>query len=279
MEKESNQSYTTVIEAGKYHRRLLKDLWNYRELFAFLSWRDILVRYKQTVIGMLWGIIRPLLTMIVFTVVFGRIAKLPSEGIPYPVMVFAAMLPWQLFASSLTESSNSMVTNVNLISKIYFPRLIIPVSSIMVNFIDFFVSFILLFGLMIFYGSLPDWRIVVVPLLLIFIFLLSLGLGLWFSALNVKYRDFRYVIPFIVQFGMYVSPVGFSSTIVPTQWRLLYALNPMVGIIDGFRWALLKGKTDIYMPGLLLSIALVFVILISGFIYFRKAEITFADVI
>jgi lipopolysaccharide transport system permease protein len=279
MEKESNHSYTTVIEAGKHHRRLLKDLWNYRELFAFLSWRDILVRYKQTAIGMLWGIIRPLLTMIVFTVVFGRIAKLPSEGIPYPVMVFAAMLPWQLFASSLTESSNSMVSNVNLISKIYFPRLIIPVSSIMVNFVDFFVSFILLFVLMIFYGSLPDWRIIVVPLLLIFIFLLSLGLGLWFSALNVKYRDFRYVIPFIVQFGLYVSPVGFSSTVVPGKWRFLYSLNPMVGIIDGFRWALLKGKTDIYLPGLLLSIGLVLLILISGFIYFRKAEITFADVI
>jgi lipopolysaccharide transport system permease protein len=217
--------------------------------------------------------------MVVFTIVFGKIAKLPSEGIPYPVMVFTAMLPWQLFATSLVESSNSMIGNVNLVSKIYFPRVIIPVSSIMVNFVDFLISFCLLISLMFFYDSLPDWRIVIVPVLLLFIFLLSLGLGLWFSALNVKYRDFRYVIPFIVQFGLYVSPVGFSSTVVPDQWRFLYSINPMVGIIDGFRWALLKGKTDIYLPGLLLSIGLVLLILISGFIYFRKAEITFADVI
>jgi lipopolysaccharide transport system permease protein len=279
MEKDINESYTTIIEAGKPNRRFLIDLWNFRELFVFLSWRDILVRYKQTVIGMLWGIIRPLLTMTVFTVVFGKIAKLPSEGIPYPVMVFTAMLPWQFFATSFSESSNSLIGNVNLISRIYFPRLIIPVSSIMVNFIDFFISFILLLGLMLFYDSLPGWRIIVLPLLLLFIFLLALGLGLWFSALNVKYRDFRYVIPFIVQFGLYVSPVGFSSTVVPDQWRFLYSLNPMVGIIDGFRWALLKGQTSLYLPGLLISVVLVILILISGFIYFRKAEITFADVI
>jgi lipopolysaccharide transport system permease protein len=279
MEKEENRSYTTIIEADKPNRRLLKDLWNFRELFVFLSWRDILVRYKQTAIGMLWGIIRPLLVMIVFTVIFGKLAKLPSEGIPYPVMVFSAMLPWQLFATSFSESSNSLIGNVNLIAKIYFPRLIIPVSSIMVNFIDFFISFILLLGLMLFYNILPDWRIIVLPLLLLFIFLLALGLGLWFSALNVKYRDFRYVIPFLVQFGLYVSPVGFSSTVVPEQWRFLYSLNPMVGIIDGFRWVLLKGQTSLYLPGLMISVVLVILILVSGFIYFRKAEITFADVI
>jgi lipopolysaccharide transport system permease protein len=279
MEKEINSSHTIVIEAGKPNRRLLKDLWNYRELFVFLSWRDILVRYKQTAIGMLWGVIRPLLTMMVFTVVFGKIAKLPSEGIPYPIMVFTAMLPWQLFATSFSESSNSLIGNVNLIAKIYFPRLIIPVSSIIVNVVDFFISFVLLIILMLFYRTLPDWRIIALPLPLLFVFLLSLGLGLWFSALNVKYRDFRYVIPFVVQFGLYVSPVGFSSTVVPTQWRFLYSLNPMVGIIDGFRWCLLKGQTNLYIPGLLVSIALVFLILVSGFLYFRKTEMTFADVI
>lgn len=237
------------------------------------------MRYKQTAIGMLWGVIRPLLTMMVFTVVFGKIAKLPSEGIPYPIMVFTAMLPWQLFATSFSESSNSLIGNVNLIAKIYFPRLIIPVSSIIVNVVDFFISFVLLVILMLFYRTLPDWRIIALPLPLLFVFLLSLGLGLWFSALNVKYRDFRYVIPFVVQFGLYVSPVGFSSTVVPTRWRFLYSLNPMVGIIDGFRWCLLKGQTNLYIPGLLVSIALVLLILVSGFLYFRKTEMTFADVI
>ncbi|HLP57473.1 MAG TPA: ABC transporter permease [Candidatus Deferrimicrobium sp.] len=268
-----------IIEAGKPNRRLLTDLWNYRELFVFLSWRDILVRYKQTAIGMLWGVIRPLLTMMVFTLVFGKIAKLPSEGIPYPILVFTAMLPWQLFATSFSESSNSLIGNVNLIAKIYFPRLIIPVSSIIVNVVDFFISFVLLSILMLFYNNLPDWRIIVLPVLLLFVFLLALGLGLWFSALNVKYRDFRYVIPFVVQFGLYVSPVGFSSTVVPAQWRFLYSLNPLVGIIDGFRWSLLRGQTDIYLPGLLISIILVLSILVTGFLYFRKTEITFADVI
>lgn len=279
MQKDVNSSHMIIIEAGKPHRRLLKDLWNYRELFVFLSWRDILVRYKQTAIGMLWGVIRPLLTMMVFTVVFGKIAKLPSEGIPYPIMVFTAMLPWQLFATSFGESSNSLIGNVNLIAKIYFPRLIIPVSSIIVNVVDFFISFVLLLILMLFYNTLPDWRIIALPLLLLFVFLLSLGLGLWFSALNVKYRDFRYVIPFVVQFGLYVSPVGFSSTVVPAQWRFLYSLNPMVGIIDGFRWCLLKGQTALYIPGLLVSMLLVLAILVSGFLYFRKTEMTFADVI
>lgn len=279
METPAPDSHTTIIEAGKPNRRFLRELRNYRDLFFFLSWRDILVRYKQTFIGMLWGIIRPLLTMVVFTVVFGRIAKLPSEGIPYPIMVFTAMLPWQLFATSLSESSNSLIGNANMISKIYFPRLIIPVSAIMVNFVDFLISFCLLMIMMVFYGTLPDWRIVAVPFLMLFIFLLALGFGLWFSALNVKYRDFRYIIPFIVQFGLYVSPVGFSSTVIPEQWRFLYSLNPMVGIIDGFRWALLRGQTELYLPGFLLSIALVMVVVISGFIYFRRAEITFADVI
>jgi lipopolysaccharide transport system permease protein len=194
-------------------------------------------------------------------------------------MVFTAMLPWQLFATSFSESSNSLIGNVNLIAKIYFPRLIIPVSSIIVNVVDFFISFVLLVILMFFYRTLPDWRIIALPLPLLFVFLLSLGLGLWFSALNVKYRDFRYVIPFVVQFGLYVSPVGFSSTVVPAQWRFLYSLNPMVGIIDGFRWCLLKGQTALYVPGLLVSMLLVLLILVSGFLYFRKTEMTFADVI
>ena len=268
-----------IIEAGRSERQYWRDLWHYRELFYFLAWRDILVRYKQTAIGMAWALIRPFLTMVVFTVVFGKLAKLPSEGAPYPILVFAAMLPWQFFANSLTESSNSLITNSNLIAKVYFPRLIVPSSAVVVSFVDFLISGMILLGLMAWYDFVPSWRILTLPLFIAIALAASIGVGLWLAALNVKYRDFRYIVPFIVQFGMYISPVGFSSTIVPYKWRSLYSLNPMVGVIDGFRWAIIGGESNLYLPGFLLSLGLVALLLISGIWFFRKMERTFADVI
>jgi lipopolysaccharide transport system permease protein len=268
-----------VIEAGRAERQYWRDLWNYRELFYFLAWRDILVRYKQTVIGIAWALIRPFLTMVVFTVVFGSLAKLPSQGAPYPILVFAAMLPWQFFANALSECSNSLIANSNLISKVYFPRLIVPTSSVIVSFVDFLISGMILLGLMAWYDFVPGWRILTLPFFILIAFAASMGVGLWLAALNVEYRDFRYIVPFIVQFGLYISPVGFSSSIVPQQWRLLYSLNPMVGVIDGFRWAILGGDTTIYLPGFALSVGLVVFLLITGIWYFRRMERTFADVI
>lgn len=268
-----------VIKAGQTEKQYWKDLWKYRELFYFLAWRDILVRYKQTVIGMAWALIRPFLTMVVFTVVFGQLAKLPSEGAPYAIMVFAALLPWQFFSGALSECSNSLISNANLLSKVYFPRLIVPTSAVVVSFVDFLVSGIILLGLMVWYNYVPSWRILTLPLFVAIAFAASMGAGLWLASLNVQYRDFRYIVPFIVQFGLYISPIGFSSSIVPQQWRLLYSLNPMVGVIDGFRWAILDGNTQIYLPGFLLSLSLVGVSLVSGIWYFRKMERTFADVI
>ncbi|ELS02151.1 ABC-type polysaccharide/polyol phosphate export system, permease component [Xenococcus sp. PCC 7305] len=269
-----------IIEAGRTERQYWRDLWRYRELFYFLAWRDILVRYKQTVIGMAWALIRPFLTMIVFTVVFGKIAKLPSEGdAPYAILVFAAMLPWQFFANSLAECSNSLISNSNLISKVYFPRLIVPTSAVVVSFVDFLISGMILLGLMAWYDFVPSWRIITLPLFIAIAFAASIGAGLWLASLNVQYRDFRYIVPFIVQFGLYVSPVGFSSNIISKQWRLLYSLNPMVGVIDGFRWAILGNESHIYVPGFFLSLGLVIILFIGGIWYFRKMERTFADVI
>jgi lipopolysaccharide transport system permease protein len=268
-----------VIEAGRTESQYWRDLVRYRELFYFLAWRDVLVRYKQTVIGVLWAVIRPFLTMVVFVFVFGRIAKLPSDGVPYPVMVFAAMLPWQLFATSLSEGSTSLITNSNLISKIYFPRLIVPGSSVIVSFVDFTISLGLLGLLMAWYHVWPSWHLLSLPLFTILALIASSGAGLWLAALNVEYRDFRYVVPFIVQFGLYISPVGFTSAVVPEKWRLLYSLNPMVGVIDGFRWAVSAGRAQIYPPGLLCSFVVMIALLASGIWYFRKMERTFADVI
>lgn len=270
---------TLVIEAGKIELHYWKDLWQYRELFYFLTWRDILVRYKQTTIGIAWALVRPFLTMVVFTVVFGKLAKLPSEGVPYPILVFAAMLPWQFFSNALSEASNSLVGNANLISKVYFPRLIIPASSVITSFVDFLISGIILVGLMLWYRFVPDWRIITLPLFVGIAFAAAMGAGLWLTALNVKYRDFRYIVPFIVQFGLYISPVGFSSGIVPGKWRLLYSLNPMVGVIDGFRWAILGSESRIYLPGFMISMLIVGTLLVTGIWYFRKTEKTFADVI
>lgn len=268
-----------IIEAGRTERQYWRDLWRYRELFYFLAWRDILVRYKQTAIGIGWALIRPFLTMIVFTVVFGRIAKLPSEGVPYPILVFSAMLPWQFFANALSESSNSLIANANLLSKVYFPRLIVPTSAVIVSFIDFLISGMILLGLMAWYNFVPNWQILTLPFFILIAFAAAMGAGLWLAALNVQYRDFRYVVPFIVQFGLYISPVGFSSKIVPEQWRLWYSLNPMVGVIDGFRWAILGQETRLFTNGFVISLGLVLLLLITGISYFRKMERTFADVI
>ncbi len=268
-----------VIEAGRSEQQYWKDIWRYRELFYFLAWRDILVRYKQTAIGMAWALIRPFLTMVVFTVVFGNLAKLPSEGVPYPILVFAGMLPWQFFSTAMSECSNSLISNANLISKVYFPRLIVPTSAVIVSFVDFMISGMILLGLMAWYNYVPSWRIMTLPLFIGIAFAASIGVGLWLAALNVEYRDFRYIVPFIVQFGLYISPVGFSSSVVPEQWRLLYSLNPMVGVIDGFRWAILGGDSKIYLPGFTLSFGLVVFLLVIGIWYFRKMERTFADVI
>ena len=268
-----------LIEAGRSKGQYWRDLWAYRELFYFLAWRDILVLYKQTAIGITWAVLRPLLTMLVFTVVFGKLAKMPSEGVPYPILVFAALLPWQFFSNSISESSNSLINNSNLLSKVYFPRLIIPTSSIMVSLVDFAISGVILFLLMAWYDFWPTWRILSLPLFICIAFATSLGGGLWIAAMNVKYRDFRYVVPFIVQLGLYISPVGFSSTVVPEQWRLLYYLNPMVGVIDGFRWAVLGTNIDLYVPGFIMSLVLVAGLLIGSLIFFRKMERTFADII
>lgn len=274
----SKKKNTLVIESGRTAAKYWRDLWRYRELFYFLAWRDILVRYKQTVIGVAWALIRPLLTMVVFSIVFGKLAKLPSEGAPYPLLVFAGMLPWQLFANALGECSNSLIENANLVSKVYFPRLIVPVSAVIVSFVDFMFSGIILLGLMIWFDFLPSWKIITLPIFVAVTFMASVGGGLWLAALNVKYRDFRYIVPFIIQFGLYISPVGFTSSIVPEKWRLLYSLNPMVGAIDGFRWAILEGS-DFYLPGFLLSCLLVVFLLITGVQYFRRMERTFADII
>ena len=274
-----NTTDEIVIEAGRTESQYWRDLFRYRELFYFLAWRDVLVRYKQTVIGILWAVLRPFLTMVIFVFIFSKIAKLPTEGVPYPVMVFAAMLPWQLFSTSLAEGSNSLITNSNLISKVYFPRLIVPASAVIVSFVDFAISAGLLALLMIWYHVWPAWHLFALPLFTLLALIASTGAGLWLAALNVEYRDFRYVVPFLVQFGLYLSPVGFSSSIVPAKWRLLYSLNPMVGVIDGFRWSISGGASPLFLPGLLLSIAVMSILLVSGVWYFRRMERTFADVI
>lgn len=268
-----------TIEAGRTESHYWQDLWRYRELFYFLAWRDLLVRYKQTVIGITWAVVRPLLTMLALTLVFSKLAKLPSDGVPYPLLVFAALLPWQFFASSFSDAGNSLINNTNMISKVYFPRITIPASTIIVSLVDFLISMALLVLLMFWYGFVPDLRILSLPLFVLIAVAASLGGGLWTSALNVKYRDFRYIIPFVVQFGLYVSPVGFSSSVVPENWRFVYSLNPMVGVIDGFRWAILGGQSELYLPGFIISLVVVTFVLVTGYIYFRKTEKVFADVI
>jgi lipopolysaccharide transport system permease protein len=269
-----------VIEAGRAEKQYWRDLWRYRELLYFLSWRDTLVRYKQTVIGLAWAIIRPFLVTIVFTLVFSKVAKLPSTGtVPYALLVIAAMLPWQFFSTSMSEASNSLIGNANLISKVYFPRLVVPASAVMTSFVDFLITLSMVGVLMLYYRFAPDWRICVLPLFTLLAFFASFGISLWLCALNVEYRDFRYVIPFIVQFGLYISPVGFSTGLVPPKWRSLYYLNPMVGVIDGFRWSLLRGEARLNYVSTLFSIIVTLIVCLTGVWYFRKKERSFADVI
>jgi lipopolysaccharide transport system permease protein len=270
----------TIIEPGRQERNYWRDLWRYRELFYVLAWRDVSVRYKQTIIGAAWAVIRPFLTMIVFTIIFGKIAQLPSVGtVPYSVMVFAGLLPWSFFATGLSDASMSMIGNANLITKVYFPRLIIPTAAIVVSFADFLVSFCLLLVLMVWYRFLPGWQIVFLPAFLLLAFVASIGPALWLTALNVKYRDFRFVIPFIVQVGLYISPVGFTAGVIPEQWRTIYALNPMVGVIEGFRWCVLGGQSPLDLESLAIGTAVAVVLLWIGLRRFRRTEAGFADLI
>lgn len=274
-----NEQFDLIIKPDKGIGYFWQDLWNYRGLFYFIAWRDILVRYKQTVIGVAWSVLRPLLTMIILVIVFGKLAKLPSGGVPYPILVFAAMLPWQLFASALTESSNSLVANANMLSKVYFPRLIIPTSSVIVALVDFLISFAILLVLVFLYRFPVSWRLLTLPAFLLLALVTTLGFSYGLSALTVKYRDFRHIVPIIVQFGLYISPVGFSSSVVPDQWRMFYSLNPMVGVIDGFRWAILGTGFDVYLPGFVLSVFVALTVFWGGLVYFRRTERSFADVI
>ena len=270
-----------VIESGRSEKNYWRDLWRYRELFYVLSWRDIKVRYKQTVIGVLWSIVRPLLTMIIFTLVFGKLANMQRDAgtAPYAIMVFAALLPWQFFSNALSEASNSLISNTNLISKVYFPRLIIPTASVITSLIDFLISFGLLCLLFLYYRFVPSWEIIFMPFFLLLAFVCSMGIGLWLTALNVKYRDFRYIIPFIVQFGLYVSPVGFSSSRIPDEYRLLYYINPMVGVIEGFRWCILGENNSFPSQSILFSLVISIFFLWLGIRKFRKMEKSFADII
>ena len=273
-------SQTIIIEAGRQERNYWRDLWHYRELFYVLAWRDLAVRYKQTVIGAAWAVIRPFLTMVVFTIIFGRIAKLPTDGsAPYPLMVFAGMLPWTFFATGLSDATQSLIGNSSLISKVYFPRLIVPTAMIVVALADFMITFVILIAMMVWYQFVPGWQILLLPVFLILAFFASIGPALWLTSLNVKYRDFRYVVPFAVQLGLYVSPVGFSSSIIPHEWRLLYSLNPMVGVIDGFRWCILGPQTPVYYPSLAISLAVTAFFLWFGIRRFRKTEKSFADLV
>lgn len=267
------------IEAGTTEKQYWRDLWRYRELFYFLAWRDLLVRYRQTVVGVSWSLIRPVLTMLVLTVVFGKLGRMPSAGVPYPLLVFCGMLPWQFFSTAISESGNSLVMNSNLISKVYFPRLIVIVSTVIVSFVDFLISAVFLGLLMFWYRYTPPIEVAILPLFVFLMIGVSLGLGLWIAALMVEYRDFRFIVPFIVQFGLYISPVGFQSSVVPQRFRFLYSLNPMVGIIDAFRWCLLGTASQVYRPGIAIAVAEVVFLLASGIWYFRKTEQRFADVI
>jgi lipopolysaccharide transport system permease protein len=267
-----------VLEAGRASRHYWHDVWRYRELLGFLAWRDIKVRYKQTVLGVLWALIQPAVTLAVFSFIFGRLAGMPSGNVPYPLLVLAGLLPWQLFSAAFSNASGSLVANTHLISKVYFPRLIVPLSSIAVALIDFGVVLVLLTTLCLWWQFVPDWRIVALPLFIALTLVAALGTGLWLTALTVKFRDFRFVVPFLLQVGLFLSPVGFSTTNLP-NWRFLYSFNPMVGAIDGFRWCLLRGEPALSPLSLAISVATALLLLVSGLWYFRRMERTFADII
>jgi lipopolysaccharide transport system permease protein len=272
-----------IIEPGRAEKNYWRDLWRYRELFYFLAWRDILIRYKQTSVGIAWSLIRPILSMFVLTMAFGKFAKMPSGGVPYPLFVLCGILPWQFFATSLAESGNSLVGNSNLISKVYFPRLIVPASSVITSFVDFLITAAFLVGMLVWYHFLPPANIFLLPCFVLLAFATALGVGLWIAALTVKYRDFRIIVPFVVQFGFFISPVGYGSSVAShgygDEGRILYSLNPVVGVIDGFRWCILGGENAIFWPGLLMSVFGTMILIASGLWYFRKTERNFADVI
>jgi lipopolysaccharide transport system permease protein len=271
-----------IIEAGRTERQYWRDLWRYRELFYFLSWRDLLVRYKQTVVGVVWALIRPLLTMMVLTF-FGKLGNMPSGGVPYPLLVLCGLLPWQFFSTAISESGNSLVNSSNLVSKVYFPRLVVPASSVITSLVDFIISAFIMGGLLLWYRQAPPVNILLLPMFVLLAFALSLGVGLWISALMVKFRDFRFIVPFVVQFGLYLSPVVIWSRVVLEKYgekaHLLYSLNPMVGVIDGFRWCILGGEHTIYWPAMAICLSWVILLLLTGIWYFRRTERTFADVI
>lgn len=271
---------TVVLEAGRVRTNYWRELWRYRELFAILAWRDFALRHRQSVLGVAWSVLRPLMTVLIFTVVFGRIAKLPSDGMaPYALMVFAGIIPWNLLSNVVGLASNSLVSNAGLIGKVYFPRLIVPASVVAVTLVDAAISLLLLLAMMVWFGFIPDWRILLLPVFIVYAVLVGLGPALWLSAVNVRYRDFQHVAAFALQFGVYISPVGFSSAAVPEQWRLLYSLNPAVGVIDGVRWSLFHGEAHLYVPGLVCSLGVTALMLWAGLAYFRKTERTFVDVI
>ena len=268
----------TIIERGALEREYWRDMWRFRELFAILTWRDLTLRHRQTVLGVAWSVIRPLMMVLILTFVFRRVAKLPSDGsVPYPLMVFAGLLPWTLISSVVGQVCGNVLNNAPLMAKIYFPRLLLPAVTVATALVDTLISVLLLFAMLLWFAFLPDWRIIFFPVFLAFAVLASMGPGLWFTAMNVRYRDFQYVIGFFLQFGLYVSPVGFSSTVVPQQWRFLYSLNPAVGVIDGFRWCLFRGAVPLYLPGLLCSALISAIMLWVGVTYFRKSERTFVD--
>jgi len=275
----STADNVTYLESGRAAKDYWRDFWRHRELLMFLIWRDIIVRYKQTVVGTSWVLVRPFLTMLVFTFVFGKVANLASGNVPYSLVVFTGLLPWFFFANALSDCSGSLIGNSHLISKIYFPRLIVPVGSVSVSVVDFLITFVLLFLVMVWHRFMPSWHIVFIPVFILLAIVVAFGLGLWTAALNVRYRDFRHLIPFVLQLGVYVSPVGYSSQILPAKWRLLYSLNPMTAVIEGFRWSILGGEFVIYWPGLLVSSVMGITLVLTGVWYFRKTESTFADVI
>jgi lipopolysaccharide transport system permease protein len=280
LENGSTELPELILEPGGADRHYWIDLWRYRELFQVLAWRDVSVRYKQTVIGVLWALLRPFLTMVVLTIIFGKVADLPSDGgAPYALMVYAGMLPWTFFSTALSDASNSMLGSSSLITKVYFPRMIIPAAAVVVALVDFLISFVIMLPLMVWYEFMPGWQILLLPVFIALAFVASLGPALWITSLNVKYRDFRFMIPFLIQFGLYVSPVGFSSSVVPEKWRLLYSLNPIVGVIDGFRWSILGGESQIYWPGFAASLIVIVLFMRLGVFHFRKMERSFADLI
>jgi lipopolysaccharide transport system permease protein len=279
VESLANQTQAILIEPpGRWEALELRELWRCRELLYFLVWRDIKVRYKQTMIGAAWAILQPFLTMVVFSILFGGLLSVPSEGVPYPIFSYTALLPWNFFAGALTRSGNSLVSDTNLISKVYFPRLVLPLSAVMSLVLDFAIAFIILLIMMIYYGIVPGVGVLTLPLFLLLALMTALACGVWLSAVNIKYRDVAYVIPFLTQFWLFVTPVAYPSTIIPERWRLLYSLNPMVGVVEGFRWALL-GRENLAWDLVFVSVLVVLALLISGLFYFRRMEHQFADVV